>query len=214
MGLAAYKVYFRTPQGITALAKHDNERHAVIAEDRAFTLILMSNPAVFSKDLRRQRSGMFGNARKSEQEVYRGVIKRQRELFQGIPREDAYQPGIISTDVNYRILRAHPLPKASRARLALSGLAIIVSLPSLEEQAVSVTTTHFHIHPTEPDVEDIWVKLELIAAFYPAVVIAFDNVTVKDYALVQLQHSARSNFLEEKGVQLDACTEAAAIRLR
>ena len=85
-------------------------------------------------------------------------------------------------------------------------MAIIVSLPSLEVQATSVTTTQFHIHPTEPDVEDIWVKLELLAAFHPAVVIPFDNVTVKDRALAQLQHSARFNFLEEKVVQLDAWT--------
>lgn len=149
---------------------------------------------------------MFGDARKSEQEVYRGVIKREKELSQGIPREDAYQPGIVSTDMNYRILRAHPLSEASRVKLASSGLAIIVSLPSLEEQAASTTTTHFHIHPTEPNVEDIWVKLELLTAFHPAVVIPFDNVTVKDRALAQLQHSARFNFLEEKGVQLDAWT--------
>ncbi len=49
-------------------------------------------------------------------------------------------------------------------------------------------------------------KSELLAAFHPAVVIPFDNVTVKDWALAQLQHSARFNFLEEKGVQLDAWT--------
>lgn len=74
----------------------------------------------------------------------------------------------------------------------------------LEEQAASVTATLFHIYPTGPDVEDIWVKMVLLAAFHPGVVVPFDNVDVKDRALAQLQHSSRVNFLEEKGVQLDA----------
>ena len=203
---AAYKVQFGTSDGLAALLKHENERRAIIAEDRASIRTLTRNPAALTNELQRHWSGMFGKARKSEKEIYQGVIKREKEIIHGKPRQDPYQPGVISTDRSHDILRAHPLPEPHRARLASSGMALIVSLASLEEQAVSVTATHFHIHETEPEHKHIWVKLELLAAFHPAVVIPFDNVTIKERALAQLQHSSRFDFLEEKGLQLDAYT--------
>ena len=113
-------------------------------------------------------------------------------------RQDLYQPGIISTDARHDILCAHPTPKSYRARLASNGRAIIVSLAFLEEQAASVTETHLYILPIEPELEQTWV--ELFATFHS------DDVRVKDRALAQLQHSSRFNFLEEKGLQLDAYT--------
>lgn len=60
--------------------------------------------------------------------------------------------GKISTSLVYQrptvFMRAHPLPEPYLARLASSGMAIIVPLAYLEEQAASVTATHF---PHPPD---------------------------------------------------------------
>lgn len=83
-------------------------------------------------------------------------------------------------------------------------MAIVVSLAPLEEKAASVVVKHFNIHQTEPEQGYRWVKLKLPAAFHPAIVIPFDNVSVKDRALPQLLPTSRFNFLEEKSVQLDA----------
>lgn len=157
-------------------------------------------------ELQRQRSGTFGRARRSEKEISQAEVKRIKELAQGIPKQDLYQPGIATTDRSLQLLRAHPLPEPQRTCLASSSMALIVFLPSLEEQAASMAVTHFHILPTEREHELKWVKLELLPAFHPAVVIPFENGSVKDRALAQLQYPYRFNFLEEKGVQLNACT--------
>lgn len=134
---------------------------------------------------------MFGRARKTQWEILQGVMKREKEERQGNPREDPYQPGTQPSWGDRRILRAHPLPEPTRARLASNGSAVIVSLGFLEDHAESLTATHFHIHPTEPEIGLIhsWTKVELMAAFHPSVVISFDNINVKDRALAQLHHS-------------------------
>lgn len=186
--------------------KHDNNRRAIIAQDRAPTGTSKRYSAALRNELQRQRSGTFGKGRKSEKEIYQGVINREKEIRQGIPREDPYQPGLATTDGIRDLLRARPLAKPHRERLASNGMAIIVSSAPLEEQAASVAVTHFHIHRTDPEQGYRWVKIEILAAFHPAIVIPFDNVSVKDRALAQLQHSSRFNFLEKKSVQLDAFT--------
>lgn len=70
-------------------------------------------------------------------------------------------------------MRAHPLTKPIREKLAASDMAIIVSLGFLEDQAESVKMTHFHVHPTEPEINIIlsWTKMELLASFHPPIVI-------------------------------------------
>ena len=148
---------------------------------------------------------MYGAARKSEKGIYQEIRTREEEIRHGIPRQDTCQPGMHLTGGD-STLRAHPLQESYRARLVSNGRAIIVSLPHLEEQAASVVATHFHIHPTEPEHWHIWVKLELVAAFCPAVVLEFESVSVKERALAQLQYQSRFNFLEERGVQLEAYT--------
>ncbi|CAF9908518.1 MAG: hypothetical protein ALECFALPRED_004663 [Alectoria fallacina] len=197
---------FGTIDGLAALVKHDNNRRAIIAQDRAPTGTSKRYSAALRNELQRQRSGTFGKGRKSEKEIYQGVINREKEIRQGIPREDPYQPGLATTDGIRDLLRARPLAKPHRERLASNGMAIIVSSAPLEEQAASVAVTHFHIHRTDPEQGYRWVKIEILAAFHPAIVIPFDNVSVKDRALAQLQHSSRFNFLEKKSVQLDAFT--------
>ena len=152
-------------------------------------------------------------------EILQRVIKREKEEFEGKLREDPYQPGTQPSWNPYqpgkqpnwearRIMRAHPLPDPTREKLAASGMAIIVSLGFLEDQAETVKATHFHIHPTEPEVQIIlsWTKVELLAGFHPSIVMSFDNISVKDRALAQLQHTSRFNFLEDKGLQLEAHT--------
>ena len=42
-------------------------------------------------------------------------------------------------------------------------------------------------------------RIELLAAFYPPIVISFDNRSVKDRALVQLQHASRFNYSTAAG---------------
>ena len=148
---------------------------------------------------------MYGEPRKSEKRIYQEIRTREEEIRHGIPRQDACQPGMDLTG-GESILRAHPLQESYRARLASNGMAIIVSLPYLEQQAASVVATHFHIHPTEQEHRHIWVKLELVAAFCPAVVLEFESASVKERALAQLQHQSRFNFLEERGVRLEAYT--------
>ena len=148
---------------------------------------------------------MYGEPRKSEKEIYQEIRTREEEIRHGLPRQDTCQPGMDLTGGD-NVLRAHPLRESYRSRLASNGMSIIVSLPHLEEQAASVVATHFHIHPTEPEHRHIWVKLELVAAFCPAVILEFESASVKERALAQLQHQSRFNFLEERGVRLVAYT--------
>ena len=191
---------------MAALAKHDKKRQDVIVEDGVFEHWTGRGSAALMIELQRHRSGKFGKARRSEKAIYQAEARRLKEMASGVLRQDPYQPGIASADGSLNVLRAHPLSEAQRANLAASGMAIIVFLPSLEEQAASVMVTHFHILPTEAEHQPTLVKVELIPAFHPAVVLPFDNASVKDRALAQLRHSSRFNFLEEQGVRLNAYT--------
>lgn len=99
-------------------------------------------------------------------------------------------------------LRAHYMTGDFERRLVSSGMALIVSRVSIEDQADSVTQMHFHQLEQVPANASRSTKLEILGAHNRSIVIPFADDIVKDRALAHIRQ-ARFNFIDEQNVKLD-----------